>query len=167
MDELRRWDWAPRSVHQSHKRITLVASKLSEHLEREPTEAELASALGLEENDLSALRMQAQARQMVSFDEVSENGHGDDTISLTERLPDPQAARPDAGLLSEEDRVAMRRCLASLPKTQAHVIVLHYLQNVPLREVARTLAVTPSRVSQLHHQGLARLKWAWRKSGGD
>jgi RNA polymerase sigma factor (sigma-70 family) len=38
------------------------------------------------------------------------------------------------------------------------VIVLHYLQNVPLREVARILVVTPSRVSQLHHQALARLK---------
>jgi DNA-directed RNA polymerase specialized sigma subunit len=38
---------------------------------------------------------------------------------------------------------------------------LHYLQGVPLRQVARLLAVTPARVSQLHHQGLARLRSAW------
>jgi RNA polymerase sigma factor (sigma-70 family) len=44
------------------------------------------------------------------------------------------------------------------------VIVLHYLQSVPLREVAEILAVTPSRVSQLHHQALARLKLAWQRT---
>jgi DNA-directed RNA polymerase specialized sigma subunit len=36
--------------------------------------------------------------------------------------------------------------------------VLHYLQNVPLRDVAAVLRVTPSRVSQLHHQALDRLR---------
>jgi RNA polymerase sigma factor for flagellar operon FliA len=56
------------------------------------------------------------------------------------------------------------RALSSLPKTQSTVIVLHYLQGVPLREVAKMLAVTPSRVSQLHHQALARLKAAWQRS---
>jgi RNA polymerase sigma factor for flagellar operon FliA len=163
LDEVRRWDWAPRSVHQNKRRITRVTSSLSQHLEREPTPAELAAALGVEESELTAYRSQAQPRQLVSLDDVTENVHGDENIALTERLADPLAPRPDAGLLSEEERVAMRQCLASLPKTQAHVIVLHYLQNVPLREVARTLAVTPSRVSQLHHKGLERLKMAWQK----
>jgi DNA-directed RNA polymerase specialized sigma subunit len=44
------------------------------------------------------------------------------------------------------------------------VIVLHYLQNVPLRDVADLLKVTPSRVSQLHHQALGRLKQFWRRA---
>jgi RNA polymerase sigma factor for flagellar operon FliA len=125
---------------------------------------ELAAALGLEESDLAAYQTQAQARQVVSFDDVSENAQGEESLPLTERLADPAAARPDAGVLSAEDRRTMLRCLGGLPKTQATVIVLHYLQNVPLREVARLLAVTPSRVSQLHHQALARMKQAWQRS---
>src|ERR1700682_2780571 len=52
LDELRRWDWAPRSVHKCHRRITRITSNLTEHLEREPTRSELASALGVEEADL-------------------------------------------------------------------------------------------------------------------
>ena len=28
LDELRRWDWAPRSVHKSHRRITRVTAVL-------------------------------------------------------------------------------------------------------------------------------------------
>src|SRR5476649_2587259 len=161
LDELRRWDWAPRSVHKNHRRITRITSNLTERLEREPTRVELAAALGVKETDLAAYQTQAQPRQLVSFDEMTENGHGEESLSLTERLADPSAASPDAAILSAEDRRTMLQCLGCLPKTQATVIVLHYLQNVPLRNVAGILAVTPSRVSQLHHQALARLKQAW------
>jgi RNA polymerase sigma factor for flagellar operon FliA len=164
LDELRRWDWAPRSVHKSQRRITRITSNLTEKLEREPTRPELAAALGLEETDLAAYQTQAQPRQVVSFDEMTENSHGDESLSLTERLADPSAPRPDAAVLSAEDHRTMLQCLGCLPKTQSTVIVLHYLQNVPLRDVAEILAVTPSRVSQLHHQALARLKQAWHRS---
>jgi len=67
-------------------------------------------------------------------------------------------------VLFAEDRRTMLQCLSRLPKTQATVIVLHYLQNMPLRDVAEILAVTPSRVSQLHHQALDRLKQSWQKT---
>ena len=164
LDELRRWDWAPRSVHKNHRRITRITSNLTEYLEREPTRVELAAALGVEETDLAAYQTQAQPRQLVSFDDMSENCHGEESLCLTERLADPCAARPDAAVLSAENRRIMLQSLGCLPKTQCTVIVLHYLQNVPLRDVAETLAVTPSRVSQLHHKALARLKQAWYRS---
>src|SRR5208282_4543253 len=41
LDELRRWDWAPRSVHRNQRRITRITSNLTERLEREPTHTEL------------------------------------------------------------------------------------------------------------------------------
>lgn len=164
LDELRRWDWAPRSVHKNQRRITRITSNLMENLEREPTRVELAAALGVEENDLAAYQTEAQPRQVVSFDEMTENGHGEESLSLTERLADPYAVRPDAAVLFAEDRRTMLQCLARLPKTQATVIILHYLQNVPLREVAEILGVTPSRVSQLHHQALDRLKQSWERT---
>src|SRR5271163_4364405 len=88
LDEVRRWDWAPRSVHKNQRRITRITSNLTEHLEREPTRTELASALGVDEHDLAAFQAHAQPRQIVSFDEVTDNGHGDENLPLTERLAD-------------------------------------------------------------------------------
>jgi RNA polymerase sigma factor for flagellar operon FliA len=164
LDEVRRWDWAPRSVHKNHRRITRVTSNLAEHLEREPTTHELAEALGVDVHDLPAFQAHAQLRQVVSFDEITENCGGDENMPLTERLADPDAVRPDARMRSAEDRRALAQCISRLPKTQGTVIVLHYLQGVPLRDVARLLAVTPSRVSQLHHQALARLRQAWQSA---
>ncbi len=135
-----------------------------EVLDREPTEKELATALGIKEADLTTFQNQAQPRQLVSFDEMNENAHGEENLPLTERLADPNTVRPDDAALSAEDRRMVLNCLSSLPKTQATVIVLHYLQGIPLREVAKLLTVTPSRVSQLHHQALARLKQALRRN---
>lgn len=164
LDELRRWNWAPRSVHKNHRRMTRVVSNLIEQLEREPTVTELASALGLEVAELAAFQTMAQPRQLVSFDEITENSHGEEGLALTERLADPHTLSPDARVITTEDRRTLLQCLSKLPKTQATVVVLHYLQNVPLRTVAKMLDVTPSRVSQLHHQALDRLKQAWTRS---
>jgi|ERR1700677_5004474 len=166
LDELRRWHWAPRSVHKNQRRITRVTSNLTEQLEREPTHHELAAALGLDDGELAIFQNNATPRQVISLDESTDHLLGEENLSLKERLPDPAAARPDAGMLSAENRRTLVKCLSNLPKSQATVIVLHYLQNVPLREVARMLAVTPSRVSQLHHQALARLRVAWHRSDG-
>jgi RNA polymerase sigma factor for flagellar operon FliA len=164
LDELRRWDWAPRSVHKSNRRITRVTAVLIEELEREPTGAELAAALGIPVAELQALQTSSQPRQMMSFEDVGENSRGEEGIPLRERLPDPDTPSPDAGIHSEENRRILLKCLSNLPKSQATVIVLHYLQNVPLRDVADLLKVTPSRVSQLHHQALARLRQTWKRA---
>jgi len=164
LDELRRWDWAPRSVHKNNRRITSVTARLIEQLEREPTGAELAHALGMEVTELAALQTLSQPRQLVSFDEACDNGYGEESLPLTERLADPHSPSPDAAVHSVEDRRTLLRCLGLLPKSQVTVIVLHYLQNVPLRDIADLLKVTPSRVSQLHHQALGRLKQSWKRT---
>ena len=164
LDELRRWEWAPRSIHKNHRRLARITADLTDHLEREPTRSELAAALGIDEAELSAYQSQSQFRTMISLNDMSENHQGEEGVTLLERLADPAAVRPDSGVVSAEDRRAMIECLAALPAAQATVITLHYLRNVPLREVARKLKVTPSRVSQLHHQALGRLRQAWERA---
>lgn len=161
LDELRRWDWTPRAVLDTKKRITRITLELIEKLEREPTPAELAEALGIDVTELESHQTLVQSRRFVSFDEVSDNFWGDEYPVLAEQLPDLKAPKPDAALLSAETRRLLHRCLAELPKSQAIVIVLYYLQGIPLREVAPVLGVTPARISQLHHQALERLKEVW------
>ncbi len=158
LDELRRWDWAPRSVHKNYRRITRITAILTEQLEREPTPKELADALEIEMSELSAFQTMALPRRMISLDETHDHPRAEEGTPLAERLADPAMPRPDARMLTAEERRDLLRCLNQLPKSQVTVIVLHYLKDVPLREIAAMLAVTPSRVSQLHHQALSRLK---------
>ena len=164
LDELRRWDWAPRSVHKNKKRINQVVAGLANELEREPTRQELAQAMGLDLAELDTLQSQAATRQVVSFDETGDNGHGEEMLGLSDRVADLNAKGPDLVLRNKEDREAMLACIGALTKSQATVIVLHYLKELPLRDVAEHLRVTPSRVSQIHHQALGRLRQSWERS---
>ena len=164
LDELRRWDWAPRSVHRNHRRITRITASLVSQLEREPTPCELATALGIEVTDLAALQNFSQPRHVVSLEESAESLSGEESLPLVERLADPAAPRPDAAVHFAEDRRTLLRCLQALPRAQVTVLVLHYLRGVPLRDVAARLRVTPSRVSQLHHQALGRLRQSFKRA---
>jgi RNA polymerase sigma factor (sigma-70 family) len=133
-------------------------------LEREPTAGELADALGIDVNELASLQHLSQPRQLVSFEDSGDNFHGEDGLSLMERLADSSTLTPDRAVYQDEDRRTLQKCLASLPKSQATVINQHYLQDIPLRDVADRLKVTPSRVSQLHHQALGRLRQSWNRA---
>lgn len=52
----------------------------------------------------------------------------------------------------------LRRTLSTLPDRERSVIELHYLQFVPFVRIAELMDVTKGRVSQLHRQGLGRMR---------
>jgi RNA polymerase sigma factor for flagellar operon FliA len=154
----------PRSIQKSQKHILSVTEGLTERLDRDPTHEEVADAMGIDVNALLIQQNESQPRQVVSFDEMSDHGNGEENLSLGERLPDPSVAGPDTEVISQEERRRMLRCLAGLSKSQLTVIVLHYLNDISFRDIARTLSVTPSRVSQIHQSGLGRLRVLWSRN---
>jgi RNA polymerase sigma factor for flagellar operon FliA len=54
----------------------------------------------------------------------------------------------------------LRRTLSTLPDRERSVIELHYLQFIPFVRIAELMDVTKGRVSQLHRQGLVRMREA-------
>jgi RNA polymerase sigma-70 factor (ECF subfamily) len=73
-------------------------------------------------------------------------------------LNDLDAARSvDASDTIERDADLMS-ALAQLPQRQRAAIVLHYLVDLPTRDIARTLRVTPTTVRVLLLQGRRRLR---------
>lgn len=52
----------------------------------------------------------------------------------------------------------MRDAVGRLSEQQKVVIRYHYLQEIPFDEIAATMGVTRGRISQLHRQGLLRLR---------
>ena len=158
LDEMRRWTWAPRSVLQNRRRIRDAKRTLGVKLQREPTRQEVADEMGVELLELETIEMQSQHRQIISLNDTASCDHSEEHIALAERIPDANAAAPCADILHADDRRQMINSIRTLPKTQATIIVLHYLKNVPLREIAAVIHVTPSRVSQLHHQALEHMR---------
>jgi RNA polymerase sigma factor for flagellar operon FliA len=94
---------------------------------------------------------------LVSIDE----DHGsvsDDRVSISERLADDQLPEPGADLIESENKRELMGTLNRLPERERMIVTLHYFEGVPLQEIARSLGVTESRVSQLHTRALRMMR---------
>jgi len=55
-------------------------------------------------------------------------------------------------------RTALRDRLDQLPAQQRKVIAYHYTQEMPFEQIAQLMRVSRARISQLHREGLSRLR---------
>jgi len=94
---------------------------------------------------------------LVSMDE----DHGSDSgerQSAADRLADDKLPEPGSELMASEAKREMIGTLNRLPERERMIVTLHYFEAVPLQEIARSLGVTESRVSQLHTRALRMMR---------
>ncbi|MGH2930928.1 MAG: sigma-70 family RNA polymerase sigma factor, partial [Solirubrobacteraceae bacterium] len=158
LDELRRNDWAPRSLRRMDRQIERAADTFFRLYGRRPTRAELADALGVEPAVL-AVHEEEIARASVGSLNVSAGGDDEDGAERIDTLlsQDPDTD-PLARALGAEGKRRFREAFALLAPRERKIAVLLYVYNLTLREVGEILGVTESRVCQLHAQILRTLR---------
>jgi RNA polymerase sigma factor for flagellar operon FliA len=144
----------------AQKRLALEAT-----LQRPPTSKELAEALGISEADLLQMQRLSQPARCVSLDEENSSSADEESLPLKEIIPDPAATIPSDALDAAEIRQVLHMLISKLPPSDASVIILRYMRNMPFNEIAQHMHLTPSRISQLHHHALETLKSALKKKG--
>jgi RNA polymerase sigma factor FliA len=161
IDELRSLDWVPRSVRSRAREIEAAQAKLEHELQRAPTEAELASKLGLTEDELQTSLLEIANSSVYALDELwTISDSSGDSVSLLDTISDPRADDPQESLASSEVKDRLTDGISGLPEREQLVIALYYYENLTLREIGEVLGVTESRVSQLHTKAVMRLKSA-------
>jgi RNA polymerase sigma factor for flagellar operon FliA len=158
MDELRRLTWEPRAARRTHQMVSKKRTELELGLQRKPTHRELAEAMGLTEIDLAEMQRLSAPPSYVSLDEEGYANDEDDRPPLREIIADPSVGDPADSVMMAETRRALCSCIGKLPRAEAIIIVMYYLRNVSFKRIAEILNLSPSRISQLHHQALASLK---------
>jgi RNA polymerase sigma factor for flagellar operon FliA len=158
LDELRRHDWAPRSLRRAERTIAGAReSFLTEH-ERQPTRAELALAAGMAPAEL-ARRLDEIALADVASLNKTVRSEDSTTIERIDTLESPDEDG-DPGLSAErrEAKERFRQAFAKLPARERQVAVLLYVEGRTLREIGARLGVSESRVSQIHTELRRRLR---------
>ena len=150
MDELRRQDWAPRSLRRSGRAIERARDEWQSKTGRAPTDEELSRQLevsvsdlhdqleGLSRADLLSLNTPARGNEEALPVEVG------DTIEAPPGTHDPEMAA-----LSSERATVLREAVASLGERERQILVLLYVHHLQGAEIGRILGVSESRVSQL------------------
>jgi RNA polymerase sigma factor FliA len=84
--------------------------------------------------------------------------HGDSKHSIADRVPDEASPEPGAEVFADETRQELLSKLNGLPDRERMILTRYYFHRVRLREIARDVGVTPSRVSQLHGRALRLMR---------
>lgn len=148
LDELRRWDWAARSVRPTARRRAGAVEGLQGRLNREPTAAEIATELGVSIDHLRRGMSDSTRATVASLQNLTAEDSGHMPVAAT---------TPADVLVQREGGAYLRDAVDTLPDRERHAVVGHYLDGRPMRELARELGVSESRVSQLCKLGLTRL----------
>lgn len=92
-------------------------------------------------------------------------GHLLDVASQIDTMVQPPG--PYAALERDQIQKLLRQTVDLLPERERLVLTLHYFQHVQFIEIAGLLGVTKGRVSQLHRQGVERLRESLHEYAGE
>jgi RNA polymerase sigma factor FliA len=150
LDELRSIDWASRSVRRRARELDATRSHLATVLGRSATTTELAQASGMSPDEIAANEDDVARAQVLSL-------HASEDDSLGARLVS-STPTPEAQLEHRERLTYMTEAIAELPERLRHVVEQYFIAERPMAEIAATLGVTESRVSQLRAEALVLLR---------
>jgi RNA polymerase sigma factor for flagellar operon FliA len=150
LDELRRQDWAPRSLRRWERDINRARENFIALHGRRPSRDELADAMGTPPEEL-----RRREDDIVTSDVTSLNtlvvAEDQTTIERIDTLAgDDRCADPEHATVREEARGRFRVAFDRLTRRQREVAVLLYVKNLSLREIGDILDLSESRVCQIH-----------------
>jgi RNA polymerase sigma factor for flagellar operon FliA len=157
-DELRSIDWVPRSVRQKTREIEETIGSLEAQLGRTVSDQEIASALGMDEDEFLKTMLKISGTSVLSLNDVWYAGDENDRISIGESIESPSSLNPDVIVEKDEIRRVIVEAINELPDKEKKVLVLYYYEDLTLKEIGQVLEVTESRVSQLHTKAILRLR---------
>lgn len=154
VDEMRRGDWTPRSVHRNARRVAEAVAIVEARTGRDARDVDVAAELGMELEEYYEILQDSASIRLFSLEESCED---DDS-----KLDQPAASAALQGPSEQVHNEAMQRALAEaitrLPERERLVLSLYYDQELNLKEIGQVLSVSESRVSQIHSQATMRLR---------
>lgn len=157
LDELRRMDWVPRTIHEKARKVKNMMLELEQKLGKAPTEAQMAKALGISTKEYEELLNEVRPAAFVCLDAA---GTGDDSDggALHEVIADLTDDSPVEKVSQRELKTVIFERLKELPEMQRKVLALYYIEDMHLREIAEVFGLTESRICQIHSQAILAIR---------
>tara|TARA_Y100000814_G_C12001513_1_gene288782 strand:- start:17 stop:499 length:483 start_codon:yes stop_codon:yes gene_type:complete len=152
LDEVRKGDWAPRSVHRKSRRVAEAIKSIEARTGKDARDKEIAKELDIDLNSYYAILQDASGSRLFSFDDVME---GDDSAI---ELAAGELPGPCDGLQRDTFKKHLSTAIDGLPEREKLVLALYYDEELNLKEIGEVIGVSESRVSQIHSQAAMRLR---------
>lgn len=152
LDEIRRGDWVPRSVHKNSRLINSAINELEGRLGRDPTDIEVAEYLEMSIEQYHQMLNDVNCGRLVGMEDL---GVTEDAITTEESSNENL---PFQGVADDNFRSSLTEAIKTLPEREALVLSLYYDEELNLKEIGAVIGVSESRVCQIHSQAMQRLR---------
>ena len=151
VDMIRRTVPLSRGATERRRNLREKETELRGQLGRDPSEAELCAAMGIDAAELATMRSTSEPLRFEPIDEA----YSDSDMAFADERPDSFSLLAD-----EELRGSVLEAVAALPERLQLIVQLYFVEELNLSEIAQVLDVSIPRVHQLKAQALAKLKQA-------
>ena len=152
LDEVRKGDWAPRSVHRKSRKVAEAIKAIEARTGEDAKDQEIAKELEIDLNSYYTILQDATGSRLFSFDDIME---GDDSAI---ELAAGELPGPCDGLQRDTFKAQLAKAIDGLPEREKLVLALYYDEELNLKEIGEVIGVSESRVSQIHSQAAMRLR---------
>lgn len=156
IDALRMLDRLPRSVRQKAKKLDAVTTELLASLGRDPSEDEIAEAAGMTPVQYQKALVNS-SWVTVSLDGMLERDENNDA-SPTEMPANPNDEDFTRRLEKRQLLESLTDSVKGLPERELLIVSLYYRDQMTMKEIAKILEISESRVCQLHGRAVGRLR---------
>jgi RNA polymerase sigma factor for flagellar operon FliA len=159
LDEIRKGDWTPRSVHKNSRAITQAISQVEKATGRDARDIDVAERLQVSVQEYHTMLNEVNAGKLVGIEDL---GVSEDVLTTDATRGQDS---PFENMLQGSFQKALAQAITTLPEREAIVLSLYYDEELNLREIGEVLEVSESRVSQIHSQAMLKLKskmQSWR-----
>ena len=163
LDSLRSLDWSPRELRRKGRMLAEAGRTLRAQLQRPPVDTELAATLDMPLAELQSLTARLRGLEIGSLHEERGEDSGEEELSF---LPAKESENPLFQCLQGEARRRLAEAITALPERERCVMTLYYFEEKTMKEIGLVLGVVESRVSQIHHLTLKRLRSGLQDLGG-
>lgn len=147
--------WAlhvPRRMKELSVRLTRTVGTMTAELGRAPTIAELAEAIGAEEDEIVEALETSHAFSTRSLSQpLGSNGGEDETMQ-------DLLGVPEAGYAEVEDGVLVETGLAALDERERRIVELRFFEGLTQSEIAARIGISQMHVSRLLRRALQTMR---------
>jgi RNA polymerase sigma factor for flagellar operon FliA len=152
LDEIRKGDWAPRSVHKNSRRVAAAMREVENKTGRDARDVDVAQNLGVTLDEYHQIIQDSNSSKIFAFEDLGVN---EEALDCPTNNP---ITGPLEGIQRDDFKHKLSKEIEKLPEREKLVLALYYDEELNLREVGEVLGVSESRISQIHSQAMLRLK---------
>lgn len=150
LDEIRRGDWTPRSVHRKSRAMMEAIKNVENRTLSSASDAEIAEEMGIDLTEYNQILRDSSIAQVFSIDDSEE--------SVDHKIEMSSDSDPDKEYIDDKFHAELTTAIETLPDRERLVMSLYYEEEMNLREIGSLIEVSESRVCQIHGKALAMLR---------